>query len=296
MSHADSSERDLKVLQYIRKNPDCSKENVARGMNGDPSRITVRNILTKLEQEKMIVARKDKPNSQIYKLSINEESSIVSVIQDLDDFKKVFFTLIDKTNQKFKDIENETKIDNEDILEDEIKYIKEKYRIIDALVVLYRHLFGVYILYALFKWSKEITDKQTLDKLYSIFFSRIEQIQFKLFEVISNQLMVSDRIIYNLFELKPGKLDEVFEYLHRFGLGKQAEQVLDSLWQISSDFAPRVIYMDNFKNKIQRPLYGIPESFSKNSPILRETDRAKDWRKIVKIWKSIRNNDDHGTR
>jgi uncharacterized membrane protein len=58
MFEIDLTERDWKVLEYIRKNSGCSKEDVVRGMKGDPSRITVLNILDKLEEYKMIDAKK----------------------------------------------------------------------------------------------------------------------------------------------------------------------------------------------------------------------------------------------
>jgi hypothetical protein len=40
----------------------------------------------------MILARKEKPNSQIYKLVINEENIITPVIKGLDDFKSFLYS------------------------------------------------------------------------------------------------------------------------------------------------------------------------------------------------------------
>ena len=76
MSWSNLTEREWKIIDHITKHPGCSKQDVVRGMDGDPSRITVLNILDQLEAYKMIIAKKKKPNSQIYNLYINNENII----------------------------------------------------------------------------------------------------------------------------------------------------------------------------------------------------------------------------
>ncbi len=294
MSENNLSERELKIFEYIRNNPGRSKEDVARGMKGNPSRITVLKILEKLEQEKMIIARKAKPNSQIYRLFINEESLIVSITLYINEFEKAFFSLLDNVSQRFTEREANFNVnydDSTDIIDDndisKLEYVREKYRIIDALVLLYRHFFGMYILHAMFKWSKN-PDEQTLNKLHGLFFNSIKKIQIKLLKVVWNRIHhISDPIIYNLFELKPDKLDNFFKYFQEFGLLDQAEQVLDHLWDISSDFVPPSFYMYYMQQKTKEPIHAIPQSLYKISPILQEMNKAGDWRTAIKIWKSI---------
>ena len=187
--------------------------------------------------------------------------------------------------------------DNTDIIDDnDIRtYIQEKFQIIDSLVLLYRHFSGMYILHAMFKWSK-ITDKQALNNLHSLFFSGIEKIQKKLFEMVANRIhFISDPIMYNLFELKPDELDNIFRYFQEFGLIDQAEQVLDQLWDASSDFVLPTFCMHNMKQRYKRPpgpivaTGPIAEGFYKSSPVLREMYKATDWKTAIKIWKSLRN-------
>jgi hypothetical protein len=85
----------------MRDNPGISKEGVVKGMKGDPSRITVLNILNELEEEGWIIARKDKPNSQIYKLYSNDKNILVSLDQELDDLEKAFIQLSYKSKEIF---------------------------------------------------------------------------------------------------------------------------------------------------------------------------------------------------
>ena len=151
----------------------------------------------------------------------------------------------------------------------------------------------MYILHAMFKWSK-ITDKQALNNLHSLFFSSIEKIQKKLFEMVANRIhFISDPIMYNLFELKPDELDNIFRYFQEFGLIDQAEQVLDRLWDASSDFVLPTFCMHYIQQKYKRPwplaTGPIAERFYKSSPVLREMYKATDWKTAIKIWKSLRN-------
>ena len=232
MSSEKLDERELRILEYVRNNPGRSKEDVARGMNGNPSRITVLNILGRLEKEEMITARKPKPNSQIYELFINEENLAVSLTLNINKFEKAFFILLDSVNQKFTEREanfnvNNNDGDDADTIDDDIskfKYIREKYRVIDGLISLYRHFLGMYFLHAIFRWSK-IADKQILNKLHRLFYNSIEKTQIRLFEIKigANQIhLISDPIAYNLFELKPNKLDNIFKYFQGFGLTNEA--------------------------------------------------------------------------
>jgi len=96
-----SEPRKLKVSRYVRDNPGISKEGVVKGMKGDPSRITVLNTLNELEEEGWIIARKDKPNSQIYKLYANDKNLLVSLDQELDELEKAFTQFLCKTKELF---------------------------------------------------------------------------------------------------------------------------------------------------------------------------------------------------
>jgi DNA-binding Lrp family transcriptional regulator len=295
LSRERLDERELRIFEYVRNNPGRSKEDVARGMNGNPSRLTVLKIIERLEKEEMITARKPKPNSQIYELFINEENLVVSWTSNINEFEKAFFTLLDSANQKFSEREanfdfNDTD-DETDIIDDStrsmLKYMQEKIQIIDELILIYRHFLGVYFLHAIFGWSK-IADKQTLDKLHRLFFSSIEKIQIKMFETVKKQIyLISGPIAYNLFELKPDNLEVIFRNFQKFGLIDPAEKVLNNLWNISSDFVLSTFYMDHMHKRHKEPITPVSQEFFKYSKNLQEMNKATDWRTAIKIWKSI---------
>jgi hypothetical protein len=266
MSQADLTERDWRVLQYIKENPNCSKENVVRGMKGDPSRITVINILTKLEQQQMIVARKEKPNSQIYKLFINEDNLLLSIVQGLDDLEKFFSNLLDEAKGKFGE---------KGSAEQQEHLSPNLFDLPTLILFLYRQVLGTYIVSCMFTWSDRIKDKETLNKLYSVVFLKIGEIQSKLSESFSSsdnnisKVQIFDSMSYNLLLLLPTHLNVIFKNFQMFGLTKQIEPILDSLWKTNSHFIPLALRS-----------YSYPE--------LQKLDNFKDWRKVVKVWDIIK--------
>jgi hypothetical protein len=99
-SVGDAEYRKQKVFQCVIANPGISKEGVVRGMKGDPSRITILNILDELKEDDLIVLRKDKPNSQIYRIYPNNKNALVSVSRELNDFEQAYVAFLKKSNER----------------------------------------------------------------------------------------------------------------------------------------------------------------------------------------------------
>src|SRR5215472_13110814 len=83
-------EKDLKIVNHIADHPGCSKEDIVRMMKEENSRITVLNRLYTLNENGYIVFRKDKPNSQVYKMYVDTNNLLVAETTELEHFKKVF--------------------------------------------------------------------------------------------------------------------------------------------------------------------------------------------------------------
>jgi hypothetical protein len=94
------ADRETFFLNYLRTHPGSSKEDIVRATRGNPSRITVLKILKDMEDKKQIIARKDKPNSQIYRLYVNNNNKISSVIGELEEFKKAYLYLLQNSKQR----------------------------------------------------------------------------------------------------------------------------------------------------------------------------------------------------
>ena len=83
------------MLDYVSKNPGRIKQQLVNYLDksGISSRKTAYKDLSILIKDQKIVVRKDKPNSQIHHLFINEENLLLSTIRELDDFKYSLFIL-----------------------------------------------------------------------------------------------------------------------------------------------------------------------------------------------------------
>jgi predicted transcriptional regulator len=264
------SQRDWKILEYIKNNQGCSKQDIVRGMKGDPSRLTVLNCLERLEENKMIVLRKDKPNSQIYHLYINKEDTIVSIIQDLIDFVAAFLKLLQRVKEILKELE--VKANNSQTAPGfRVTLRSAEEELLSSIIFIYKNLVDVYIPSALLKWPKITDDNESLDRLNNTFFAKLKEIQFKIGEVIatSNKTdptsIFKDFLVYERDEIDLSSYYEIFQTFKNFGLKKEFEPVMDLLWKISFDFIPFQHYL-------------LSWGYNENDEIL------KDWKKMLEMF------------
>jgi hypothetical protein len=168
MSGLTENPKHEKVLLYIKSNPGVSKQDVVRGMEGDPSRITVLNILDLLEKDGLIVAKKDKPNSQIYRLYVNTEKPIIAAYKTLGDIKEISFSMLTKvigSPQCKREMVN-GKLGN----------------MCAGILTNFQHLIHSLVFNVLLKWTKEIKDRDTLTRLYKIAYDNLLEIQMRFSE------------------------------------------------------------------------------------------------------------------
>lgn len=260
MVEPELTERDWKVIKYIKENPGCSKEKVVKGMNGDPSRITVLNILDKLEYENMIDPRKEKKNSQIYKLFINDDNAIIPIKQLFDDFKNSYFNLVDKSKGKIASKESDK-------------------RLINALSMLYEHFVGLCIFATFYTWPEKITKKEDLNKLSIIIFDNLKEMQSKLIDIISigYVLRVKQMTRTSYPMLHPSGLHSVVTSLRDYGLyDQESEKPIDLIWKITFD-----LLSDNFVN----------DYFGPDLPRIKYylgVNDLKNWREVVEKFDFMR--------
>ena len=96
----DLTGKEIDIFDHIRKNPNITKQELVNNL-GKYSRKPIFRVLKDLENYGMIIVRIDENNSQIHHLFVNDDSLLVSVVNSLDDFEKVYFVLLKKLNDKF---------------------------------------------------------------------------------------------------------------------------------------------------------------------------------------------------
>ena len=144
MDNVDLTGRQKAICEYIDKNPYTIKESVVKTLTkeGKGSRKTILNDINELVEYGIIGIRKDKPNSQIHHLVINNDSLLLSVMSDLDGFSKSFFILIDETKERFDEISHKIiSYNSEDYLDAHSDIVQAQI----SLQILFQHLIGIYI-------------------------------------------------------------------------------------------------------------------------------------------------------
>lgn len=252
-------------------NPGCSKAAVVRGFIKEASRITVLNRLDTLEVEDYIVTRKDKPNSQIYKIFLNENNLLVTETADLEHFKKVFSEMLETLV---------TRSDQLEMLWHKVRrqsppheYLKPS----DLILPIYSHLMGVYIAKSVEEWPKKIKDPDALKHLYQHIFTQLYEIESFILDILGRigkvqrtDFNLLPAIFNNSFLFTPERLDTLVYVFDRYNFINEATPVIDSLWKTCSGFL--YIFLKPYQNK-------YPEL---------KSELLKDWKEFLKVWRVIK--------
>jgi Fe2+ or Zn2+ uptake regulation protein len=229
----DLSAREKKVLKFVKDHPGTSKEKVIQQLTreGAGSRMTIIRALDNVEAYGLISVRKEKQNSQTYKLYINQDNTFLTVYNDLNIFGNIFSNIIEEITERG--------LHKSDRL--------ERNSLLYHLVLLCHHVLGVYLIYFMLKWQKEILDKEVLNKLYSIVVYKIIEIQSRLSEAfkISGRLPDFQRAgirdvfspilqssIRHMFLLDPERIVRILEDYKRYNLHEEIIPLVDKAWKI----------------------------------------------------------------
>jgi hypothetical protein len=268
-TNPDFSRREKEILRYIKRNPGTNKAQVVDALYVENigSNVTIKKAINNLECYGLIRARKEKPNSQIYQLYINEDSIFLSLYTELENFKNVLFKLLDKIRTTFN--------------KDNQSWFRNKNRdstLLYDILLIYHHVLGAYLTYSMLKWSVEIKDKATLTRIYAILMYRLVEIQLRLSEVFllerrlsTNFARVTVREAYSpvlqefvrrMFLLEPHTMINILGDYKRHNLHNDVLPVLASAWEIGSPIYP---YID----------------FDLGISASRDIKKLRDWRYVI---------------
>lgn len=223
------SGKDRLVFEYVKKNPGTIQEDVVKNVH-EYSRVTVLNIISTLEKEGIINIEIDERNSKKYHLFINNQNVLVSLTQDLDYFQESFFNLVKETEIVLKSFSH-TK-----------SHRRKGWKLLDALIMPYKVLLNTCFFSDSIYANRVTIDIHTLHKKFSIIFAKLSAIQIKLYESIStiSRWYGEDEIQTKLFNdnnelqsLTPENIYNMLCIFEEYNLNKSAENVLDSVWEIS---------------------------------------------------------------
>jgi DNA-binding Lrp family transcriptional regulator len=260
------------IINFLRNNPGCSKEELVRGVKNTVSKKTVIKILKELEKEEQIKIEKEKPNSRSYKLFLCSENRLIVLdkqIRDIyGDFRKLLekievvmpeLTLLPFTNKKNRDTNLRMILFYEQL----------------PLFIL-KYLMQCLLLKSIIVWPKFIQKEEVRNKLNSLVFSEVSKIISDYSNYYNNKLTKNN---IHQVNYKPNISDELIKlennilYFAFFllickkkGIAKEFENLVDKIWLINSDVQ----------------MYLHPEAIRYNLSYEYGKD---DWRKYLKLYK-----------
>lgn len=240
MPHAQFAitERQKAIIEFITNNPGKNKEDIIRKLTKDSkgSRNPIVKDIKLLEEEHhIIICKKDKSNSQFYRIYPNEESILLETYNNLNNFKKNFMETIDNLVQD-ESLKKDTEQNKFDM-------------IITSLILIYVHTLNTYITYILLEWSNKFqNDTALLNKLFSLIFFDFVDINIKLLTSFQipyikplsrnatyNEVKspISQRFVYGQFLLKPHIILNILKDYQKNNLHSYIFPLLDASWKIS---------------------------------------------------------------
>jgi hypothetical protein len=259
------SDREKKILKYVENSPGTTKEDVIKYMEKQRicsgSRVTTVKLTKGLIKDGMLIVCPDDSNQHIQHLHVNNENVVLSLLNDLEFFKQVYFRLIDETSRNLKEL----------WIRLQKKAAVRRYNggwtawmnlshLREALLMPYKNLIMMYITSDLLLWQERPVDKVILHNKFAIVYGSMKEIHTKLHESITPiyQGLSIEPLNSSLYSLESGlSRQHIISFLRR--LGAFAEPVLDILWKISYPMLPHI---DRMYASVDR-------------------EKLKDWRNII---------------
>ena len=110
----------------------------------------------------VISGPKDKPKSRDHKLFVNTNNPLIIIPKELEQFENAFFVLLRKT------------VDTLEVHSDS----PFSYNLISRPLFLFYEMVNVYLILALCNWPRTVLEKDTLQKLYTVVFTKLGEIHF----------------------------------------------------------------------------------------------------------------------
>lgn len=234
---------DKKILDYIRENEGLSKEEIVRGVKGCGSRITILKHIDILEENNLILPRKEKPNSQIYKVYINKDDIKASLYLELSNLINSFSKLLDASMIQFESIEAKFKGLDEDAQWPWIRrWLKVEEELLGPLLQIFILNYNIFGVVKAFEWHNEISDEKTLSDLYFMSQNFLQEIQRKLFDKVkqlyvfrnyNEKDMSFDLLNYNI-EPSIETFSRMFHVFQKWELENEFSPIMEMLWKTTA--------------------------------------------------------------
>jgi hypothetical protein len=177
--YANLTMNEKVIIEFIAKNPGVTKQAIVNAFYGRMSRATIFGNIGRLSDLDVLQIKKERPNSQIHQVFYNKENLLTSAIDALDRFENPFLIIL----YKIESVNFEKLSSNE----------KEGFDILTFhLFSLYMKFVEIYMSKALIIWPQKTLNRNLVNRLHLILFSRLTKIQLTLSNTLPSSYFIFD--------------------------------------------------------------------------------------------------------
>lgn len=260
-SNSDQIRRKC-IIDYVKKNPECEKEDVIIHCTeiGAGSRVTLGTTIKMLIEEGILNDGKKRKNSKSYKLTVVSENVLLVIPQDLEyiftEFEKFTKTVKKRFNSNstigYKILSNRNSRKFE--YESKSSFPFLPYYVIEIINSLYTFYFN-------FILPKKIENKNVVTRLYSLYFKNLSSMYSIVLEELgdiipnSNDIpaKIKSKMYKGHFESEQPELFPIYRTARMCrinGIEKELYIVLDMLWKKNEESC-ELLYALDLNPKIQ---------------------------------------------
>lgn len=260
------------IINFLMKNPGCSKGDLVRGVNNIVSKRPLEKILQELKRDDLLKIEKEKTNSRAYKLFLCSENILIVLNNQIRDFNQEFKNLLRKVEAVIPEVNLLPFTNKENRDKNFIKILF--YEQLPLFIL--KYLMQCFLLKSIAVWPKIIQKKEIISQLNSLVFTEISNTvsdysnfyNIKLSKSNIHNENYNPNISEELTKLENNILYFAFFLLicKKKGIAKEFENIVDKIWLINSDVQ----------------IYLHPEAIRYNLSYEYGKD---DWRKFLKLYR-----------
>ena len=260
------------IINFLMKNPGCSKGDLVRGVNNIVSKRPLEKILQELKRDDLLKIEKEKTNSRAYKLFLCSENILIVLNNQIRDFNQEFKKLLQKVEAVIPEVNLLPFTNKENRDKNFIKILF--YEQLPLFIL--KYLMQCFLLKSIAVWPKIIQKKEIISQLNSLVFTEISNTvsdysnfyNIKLSKSNIHNENYNPHISEELTKLENNILYFAFFLLicKKKGIAKEFENIVDKIWLINSDVQ----------------IYLHPEAIRYNLSYEYGKD---DWRKFLKLYR-----------
>jgi hypothetical protein len=277
MQPINEEQRRQRVIDFISEHQGCMAEDLVDGVKDFIGRGKVFHILKNLKDEMIVTTVLAKPNSRDHRLFVEKDNPLVSVPKDLCEFKQLFKDFLERirkettptililNSQLSSDIK---RLKKEMVKREEEKLSLEKiFEIFDIIrsdpdasndleelslnlskfvrtVNILSKLIQTCIILSIFEWYPKIKDKDSFNRLLTIVYNEISNMQIEMADVINQAFHALEFEIPVSFDFtkilrqamnEQNDLEEISEYYRLLDLEDEVKPLINRLSDMNKD-------------------------------------------------------------